>query len=192
MGWNLTRAGDVFGREIAARVKRDREAETLLAQTQKVTVTPLVYLDKAEMIEGTFGPFHPMVPAVVPFYVALFLKYALVCVIHPPEWLSVKYLKNAVEQEKELPDEFGEIEMYLFENAEACLTHCTILEDISEIRILIKELKELRMAKLLKGLEYIDTPIIGTNHLTFFEFRKIKEYILPHLEIEKIKDHPGV
>lgn len=194
MGLNLTRSGDGFGQRIDQRIGRDRETEQLLAQSQRVTITPQVHLAQAELIEGVFGPFHPMVPVVVPLYAALFLKRALVCTIHPPEWLSVQYLRHAVEQEEELPEEFGQIEMYLFENAELCLEHCAILEDISELRMLLKTLKELRMKKLLKGLEYIDTPIIGTNHLTFFEFRRIKEYLLPHLEIQKIgeqADKPG-
>ncbi|KAI5184362.1 GINS complex subunit 2 [Nematocida homosporus] len=186
MGFSLLRNGLVLGGEGHEwRLSREREAEMMLAQGQLVTVVPLVGIERFELIEGPIGPLVPMAPAQVPLYAALLLKHSGQCVIQAPEWLSLSYLKRAVEREEELKDEFTETDMYLFENASVCLENCEIIEDIAEIRIQLKKLREVRMQKLLKGIEYIDTPIIGTNNLTFFEFRKIKEYLLPHLEIQK-------
>lgn len=185
MGYNLSRIGDRFGENAERRIETEKEAEILLAQGQRIIITPLVQLDKIELMEEELGPFHPMVPIAVPLYVALLLKHSYYCTIQPPEYLSIKYLQNAIEEEEFSREEFSSIDMYIFENAYICLENCEIVEDISEIRMLIEKLKEVRLRKLLKGVEYIDTPVIGTNNLTFFEFRKIKEYILPHMEIQR-------
>lgn len=185
MGYNLSRIGDRFGDTSKQRIEREKEAEILLAQGQRVIVNPLIHIEQIELMESTLGPFYPMVPTAVPLYAALLLKHANCCTIYPPEYLSIRYLQRAIQEEEFSHEEFSAIDMYIFENAYACLENCEIVEDISEIRILLEKLKEIRLKKLLKGIEYIDTPVIGTNNLTFFEFRKIKEYILPHMEIQK-------
>ncbi|KAI5190086.1 GINS complex subunit 2 [Nematocida minor] len=185
MAHGLLRSSDDLNGNIDKRIKREREAEIMLAQSERVTIVPRVHMDKLEMASGTFGPFFPMAPASVPLYVALFLRHSLLCSIQAPEWLSIGYLQRAIENEEISLDEFSPINMYIFENAEVSLESCDITENISEIKILIKKLKEIRLKKLLKGIEYIDTSVIGMNNLTFYEFRKIKEYIIPHLEIQK-------
>ncbi|KAI5171333.1 GINS complex subunit 2 [Nematocida sp. LUAm3] len=165
--------------------ERKKAAESILAQVQRVTIIPVVEIERIELIEGVIGPFFPMVPGSVPLYAAVLLKESMACSIHPPNWLSISYLKRAIEREEELIDEFSSIEMYLFDNAYICLEHCAVIEDTSEIRVLLKQLEEIRINKLLKGIEYIDTFLIGTNNLTFHEFRRIKEYLLPHMTTQR-------
>ncbi|OAG29808.1 GINS complex subunit 2 [Nematocida sp. ERTm5] len=185
MAYGLLRSSDEMVGSAEKRIKRERTAEAMLAQSERVIIVPLVSIDKLEMAIGTFGPFFPMTPATVPLYVALFLRHSLLCTIQPPDWLSIKYLQKTIDLEETSPDEFAPVSMYIFDNAETCLDSCDITENIGEIKILIKKLKELRIKKLLKGVEFIDTPVIGMNNLTFYEFRKIKEYILPHMAIQR-------
>ncbi|OAG29424.1 GINS complex subunit 2 [Nematocida displodere] len=185
---NLSRAAESFAQNITGRVRREREGEMLLAQRQRVLITPLVSIGRLEMIEGSFGPFSPMVPATVPLYIALLLKHSSLCTVHLPDYLSTACLKRAVEKEEETEDEFGSIDMYTFENANVCLESCDSVESVSEIRVLLERLKEVRMNKLLKGFKDIDTSIIGVNRLTFYEFRRIKEYLIPHLQISRRLD----
>lgn len=190
MPHGLLRSSDDLTGNIEERIKRERDAEKMLAQSERITIIPLVSMEKLEMAAGVFGPFSPMAPATVPLYVALFLRHALQCTIQPPEWLSIRYLQRAIENEEVAPEEFTPINMYIFENADVCLEICDITENISELKILLKRLKEVRLKKLLRGVEFIDTPVIGMNNLTFYEFRKIKEYIIPHLNIQKILNRP--
>lgn len=171
--------------EWAERNKREKAAESILAQMQRVVITPLMEIESIHLIEGEIGPFFPMVPGSAPLYLAVLLKESMRCTIHPPDWLSISYLKRAIEREEELIEEFSAVDMYLFDNASVCLEHCEVPEDISEIKVLLRHLQEIRMNKLLKGVEYIDTFLIGTNNLTFHEFRRIKEYLLPHMAIQK-------
>jgi len=185
MPHGLALIGDVFGSSSERRIRRESEANALLAQSQQIGVAPLVKIEQIDLMEGSFGPFSPMVPAKVPLYVALMLKHSYLCEIETPEWLSTEYLKKAITREEESAEDLSEIEMYMFDNYEACLSSCELVESVSDIRVLVERLREIRMKKLLKGFEYIDTPIIGIKNITFFEFRKIKEYILPHLEIQK-------
>lgn len=185
MSDGLLRSSDDINGNISKRIVREREAEAMLAQSERVTIIPQVRMDQLEMASGSFGPFFPMAPASVPLYVAIFLRHSLLCTIQAPEWLSIGYLERSIEREEISPDEFTEIHMHIFENAEVCLEICDIAENISEIKILLRRLTEIRLKKLLKGIEYIDTPVIGMNNLTFYEFRRIKEYIIPHLQIQK-------
>lgn len=181
----LLRRSDDINRTAEGRIRREKEAEIMIAQSERVIIIPYVQMDKLEMASGTFGPFSPMAPATVPLYVAIFLRHSRLCTIQAPEWLTVGYLQRSIEREKISQDEFTEIDMYIFENAEVCIEACDITDSIAEIRILLKQLEEIRLKKLLKGVEYIDTPMIGMNNLTFYEFRRIKEYIIPHLQIQK-------
>ncbi|KAH9386177.1 GINS complex subunit 2 [Nematocida major] len=185
MSLGLLRSSDDLHGNAEFRIQREREAERMIAQGEMVTIIPAVHMEKLEMAVGTFGPFSPMAPCMVPLYVALFLRHSLLCTIQAPEWLSVQYLQRAIEREEETTGEFGAISMHLFENAETCLEACDVRENVSEVRILLKRLGEMRMKKLLKGVEYIDTPVIGMNNLTLYEFRRIKEYITPHLSMQK-------
>ncbi|KAI5180362.1 GINS complex subunit 2 [Nematocida sp. AWRm80] len=181
----LSRFTDSFTGDASIRIRREKEANSMLAQQESITIIPIVSMSQLNMASGTYGPFYPMIPATVPLYIALFLKHSRQCTIQAPEWLSVKYLREILSREEESPEEFTPINMYLFDNAYICLTNCDISDNTSEIRLLLSQLKEIRLKKLLKGIQYIDTPTIGTNNLTFYEFRKIKEYLLPHLEIQK-------
>ncbi|EHY66495.1 GINS complex subunit 2 [Nematocida ausubeli] len=186
MAYGLLRSSDEITGNTEQRISREREAERMLAQSERVIIIPLVGMDKLEMAVGSFGPFFPMAPVSVPLYVALFLKHSLLCTIQPPEWLGVRYLQRAVEREEISVEEFSHISMYIFENAEVCLESCDITESVGEIKMLIKQLKEIRLKKLLKGIEFIDTSVIGMNNLTFYEFRKIKEYLIPHISMQKL------
>lgn len=42
---------------------------------------------------GTFGPFKPHRPAVVPLWLALDLKRRNLCDVYPPDWLTTAQLQ---------------------------------------------------------------------------------------------------
>lgn len=174
------------GLEEEREIARAKEADSMLAQMQKVIITPLLQIDALELIEGKYGPFKPMVPASIPLYVALFFKRIRLCTIHAPAWIEAGHLKNLVEKEEEATEDFVEVDKYLFDNAEIFLEHCEGLRDVPEIRLQLKQLEEARMRKLLKGVKEIDSDILSVPNLTFYEFRRIKEYLLPHLGMRKL------
>lgn len=185
MSGNLSRDGTRDPEE-EREIARSKEADSMLAQMQKVIITPLLEIEALELMEGKYGPFKPMIPASVPLYVALFFKRTRLCTIQAPAWIEVGHLKNLVEKEEEATEDFVEVDKYLFDNAEIFLEHCEGLREVPEIRLQLKQLEEARMRKLLRGMKEIDSDILSVPNLTFYEFRRIKEYLLPHLEMRKI------
>lgn len=161
------------------------EADALLAQHKTVTIVPLCRIGRLSLVEGAFGEFDPLVPADVPLYVALLLKSSSLCTIRPPEWLSVAHLAGVLDREIEVEDEYQPLDMYIFENAEIYLAHCDTVESITELRLLLKKIREARLAKTLRGCEAVDSRVINISNMTFYEFRQIKEYLLPHMQMQR-------
>ncbi|EED43008.1 hypothetical protein EBI_27590, partial [Enterocytozoon bieneusi H348] len=82
------------------------------------------------------------------------------------------YIENFIEKEIEMPDSFCELPEYFFEIAKI-LKICE-----SEI----EKLKEVRRAKIWKGLRELDGKAIYVKNLTRWEFNQIKGFIVPTLK----------
>ncbi|EED41482.1 hypothetical protein EBI_27050, partial [Enterocytozoon bieneusi H348] len=106
----------------------------------------------------------------MPLYMAVHLQKRNLLRIVPPR--EYAYIENFIEKEIEMPDSFCELPEYFFEIAKI-LKICE-----SEI----EKLKEVRRAKIWKGLRELDGKAIYVKNLTRWEFNQIKGFIVPTLK----------
>ena len=59
-----------------------------LAEDTEVQVIPEFTSDAIRLLSGSYGPFQPSYPTLVPLWVALLLKHRRRCRIVPPDWLT--------------------------------------------------------------------------------------------------------
>lgn len=102
----------------------------------------------------------------MPLYMAVHLQKRNLLRIVPPR--EYAYIENFIEKEIEMPDSFCELPEYFFEIAKI-LKICE-----SEI----EKLKEVRRAKIWKGLRELDGKAIYVKNLTRWEFNQIKGFIV--------------
>jgi GINS complex subunit 2 len=60
-----------------------------IAQDEPITILPTFQSDEMEFVSGTFGPFEPLVPVVVPLWLGVTLRKNKMCKISPPSWMSL-------------------------------------------------------------------------------------------------------
>lgn len=91
-----------------------------LAETSLIEINPNFKKEELKLICGTYGPFRPMKPVLVPLWLAVQFKKNKKCTILPPTWMDKDFLANKAEMEKnndylqELPYYFFEISQILF------------------------------------------------------------------------------
>ncbi|XP_065674862.1 DNA replication complex GINS protein PSF2 [Hydra vulgaris] len=156
-----------------------------LAEHSMVSVLPNFKENKFNILTGDFGPFNPGLPVEVPIWMAIDLKLRNKCRINPPAWLDVDKLQEFKENESnelvftEPPSKhYMEISSMLLRTAP---------EDIpkaDEVRRLIKDIWDVRMAKLRKS---VDQMILSQethaeiNNLTWMEMSQVRNLLLPAL-----------
>lgn len=154
-----------------------------LAEHEKITIVPNFSLNLPNAmltcVEGTYGPFRPNIPVVVPLYLALALFRRGKCRIQPPEWMSQDKLKSVLEEERTIPQYFQPVPQYYVEVAKVLLTEARAIfgsnTDVHEITDLIEELKKVRNSKILDGLRKVSGPItVKLNNLSASESNKIR------------------
>ncbi len=67
-------------------------------------------------LQGNFGPFEEKIEVKVPLWLAISLKQKEKCTIVVPDWLTVQYLREKVDEEKKSA-EFQELHFHYIEVA---------------------------------------------------------------------------
>ena len=121
--------------------------------------------DKFMFICGTYGPFRPSRPVLVPLWLAVYLKQRNKCDIQVPSWLDIEFLKRvrAEERTQEFLKKFTEvIPYYYYEIGRLLLSECkNDFTKPQEVMSILEDIKEIRKEKLLRNMREIDpdTPI---------------------------------
>lgn len=135
------------------------------------------------LVSGDFGPFRAGFPLHVPLWLAIHLRKQGKCHIVPPHWMDVDILTEKKEQEKndryftKMPSEHYMVEAKLIFSVAA--------EDVphsEEIRTIIKDIYDIRMAKLRTAVDYIvsgEDEYSRLDNLTMMETQSVRP-ILPH------------
>jgi len=152
-----------------------------LAEKELITVVPNFSLDKIYLIAGDLGPFNPSLPIDVPLWLALNLKQRQKCHVQPPEWMCVEKLEEKKTEELEAPfftpmpnRHYMEVTQLLLKYAINDIPHA------DEIRTLVKDIWDLRMAKLRSSIDTFtksDSTHAKLNHLTLLELNTVRPFL---------------
>ncbi|CAG0879285.1 unnamed protein product [Cyprideis torosa] len=125
-----------------------------LAEREIVKVVPNFAHPVLHLVAGDFGPFAPGIPTRVPLWLAVNLKQRSKATLLPPDWMTIEQLEEFKTKEKEskffapVPCEhFLEVSRLLLTTGQADIP------DAAEIKTLIKDIWDLRTAKLRTSVD---------------------------------------
>ncbi|WWC66362.1 DNA replication complex GINS protein PSF2 [Kwoniella pini CBS 10737] len=160
---------------------------TFLAEEETIDIVPLFSMTRVRLLSGIYGPFQPPSAAKVPLWLALSLKRKRKCRIVPPDWLGIDRLQNLLKEEREnaeafcsLPRRFIEISKVLLDVAPDDLIQPSLL------RSLLKDLREVRQAKIRIGLQsegVMRGSYLQVTNLTPLELTELKPFLVKAMSI---------
>ncbi|WRT64096.1 uncharacterized protein IL334_001025 [Kwoniella shivajii] len=160
---------------------------TFLAEEETVNIVPLFSMTKVRLLGGIYGPFVPPSATKVPLWLALSLKRKRKCRIVPPEWFSIDRIQALLKEEREnaesfclLPRRFIETSKVLLDVASDDLTQPSML------RSLLKDLREVRQAKIRIGLQsegVMRGTYLQVTNLTPLELSELKPFLVKAMGI---------
>lgn len=157
-----------------------------LAEKQLITIVPNFSENKLCLISGEFGPFNPSMHTQVPLWLAINLRQRHKCRIEPPQWLNVDTLTEKKREEQESPvftkmpsPHYMEVAMLVLNNAG---------EDVprsDEVRALVKDIWDLRIAKLRKSVNLMvlqQEVYAKLDNLTVMEINTVRSFLTKTLD----------
>ncbi|AFN83230.1 hypothetical protein EROM_061390 [Encephalitozoon romaleae SJ-2008] len=154
-----------------------------IAYEELVEVEPMTSIPELCLMDKTYPPMMPLDVVRIPLYAALLLKKSNMCKIRLPSYLQLESLKAIMDTEVEKIDEYSHIHPYFFPLAGELLECCYNTENIEESKVMIEKIREIRLAKTLKGIKCLDGRALNMNNITLFEFNEVKELILGSAEV---------
>ncbi|CAC5387347.1 DNA replication complex GINS protein PSF2-like [Mytilus californianus] len=157
-----------------------------LAEKEEISVVPNFTQDKIYLIGGDVGPFNAGLPVKVPLWMAINLKQGQKCRIIPPDWMDTERLQDKKQEETdskfftEMPSpHFMEITQLLLKCATDDIPHA------DEIRTLVKDIWDLRIAKLRSSIDTFlksDATHAKLNYLTLMELNTARPFLTKALD----------
>ncbi|CEQ42465.1 SPOSA6832_04275 [Sporobolomyces salmonicolor] len=145
----------------------------------EVEIVPLVRMGVVEGLDGpsvTYGPLTPPQKASVPLWLAVHLKKKRKCRIIAPGWMSVLYLEQILREEttqgdfSDLPRDYLEVSKVLLEVAS------DDLPAPDRLRLLLKDIREARQAKVREGLGAVNAVHLGMPNLSTLELSELRPF----------------
>ncbi|EIW72626.1 hypothetical protein TREMEDRAFT_26914 [Tremella mesenterica DSM 1558] len=128
---------------------------TFLAEEEEISIVPLFSMTRIRLLSGIYGSFQPPSSSKVPLWLAISLKRKRKCRIVPPIWLNEETLQTLLKNEKEKGEEFGRLPGRRFVEVSKVLLDVAP-DDLAQpalLRSLLKDLREVRQAKIRLGLQ---------------------------------------
>eukprot|EP00696_Hemimastix_kukwesjijk_P012350 gnl/Hemi2/25473_TR8568_c0_g1_i1.p1 gnl/Hemi2/25473_TR8568_c0_g1~~gnl/Hemi2/25473_TR8568_c0_g1_i1.p1 ORF type:complete len:219 (+),score=15.93 gnl/Hemi2/25473_TR8568_c0_g1_i1:139-795(+) len=124
-----------------------------LAEDELVSINPSFSSGPFTFIAGSFGPFNAGLPVDVPLWLAVALCKRGKCTISPPAWLSLEHLQQCKEEEFKNKSEFSHMVPFHYIEVASLLLDCSLvtMENVDQVRILIRDIQEVRAGKLRAG-----------------------------------------
>ncbi|WEL38899.1 GINS complex protein [Encephalitozoon hellem] len=154
-----------------------------IAYEELVEIEPTTSIPELCLMDRVYPPMVPLDIVKIPLYAALLLKKSNMCKIRLPLYLQLENLKAAVDTEVEKVDEYSHIHPYFFPLAKELLECCYNTENIEESKVMVEKIREIRLAKTLKGIKCLDGRALNMNNITLFEFNEVKELIIGSTEV---------
>lgn len=153
-----------------------KDTEALLADDKfcaletEVEVIPKFTSDApVDCIKGQFGPFQSSLQCTVPLWVALELDRLQQATVMLPEWMQEEELKRVRDEEAQ-SDRFSPVHEHYIEIAFAFLTQSRALSGDHVVKrntlLLLREIIELRRAKIVDGIKSLDLKQPEVQNLT--------------------------
>lgn len=149
-----------------------------IAGEETVEIVPSIRMAPIRLISGVYGPFRPPAKATVPLWVASNLKLKKKCHIVPPDWLTVEALQEYLVAEttenefSTLPFRYLEISKVLLDIASDDLMHP------DRIRLLLKDIREARQAKIRQGLPGVGGPVVNIPNVSAMEINEVRPFFI--------------
>ncbi|GAA6048065.1 hypothetical protein JCM3770_000174 [Rhodotorula araucariae] len=149
------------------------------ASEGEVEIVPSVRMNVVEGLDGrhlTYGPLIPPQKASVPLWLAVHLKKKRRCRIVAPAWLTVVELENILKLEQTQP-EFSELPRDYLEVSKVLLEVAS--DDVpspDRVRLLLKDIREARQAKVREGLGAINAVHLGMPNLSAIELAELRPF----------------
>ena len=88
------------------------------AENELIEIIPNFKGPKFSFMTGTFGPFKPSKPIVVPLWLAVYLKQRKKCIVQIPNWMNFDFLNRVKVEDRESQGVFSDcIPYHYFEMA---------------------------------------------------------------------------
>lgn len=116
----------------------------------------------------------------IPLWIALILKSQDKCNIVPPDWLTVAYLKSRYDEELAQPHRFSSLPWHWLETSKILLARASDdLSDLtSQLKLIIQDLREVRLVKSRKGLRELNESNIQLDGLSLLEINELRPFVL--------------
>ncbi|GFO34772.1 DNA replication complex gins protein psf2 [Plakobranchus ocellatus] len=152
-----------------------------LAEKEHVNIIPNFSQDTIFLISGDIGPFSAGLPVSVPLWLAVNLKQRQKCRVVPPDWMNLEVLQEKKQAEMDSRF-FTEMPSPFYIEITQLLLQCAT-DDIpraDEIRTLIKDIWDLRIAKLRSSIDVFiksEESHAKLNFLTLMEINTVREFL---------------
>ncbi|RXK36182.1 DNA replication complex GINS protein PSF2 [Tremella mesenterica] len=156
---------------------------TFLAEEEEISIVPLFSMTRIRLLSGIYGSFQPPSSSKVPLWLAISLKRKRKCRIVPPIWLNVETLQTLLKNEKERGEEFGRLPGRRFVEVSKVLLDVAP-DDLAQpalLRSLLKDLREVRQAKIRLGLQsegVMQGSYLQVTNLTPIELTELKPFLV--------------
>ncbi|XP_031779005.1 probable DNA replication complex GINS protein PSF2 [Nasonia vitripennis] len=158
-----------------------------LGEKQLVSIVPNFSFGVIHLISGSIGPFRAGLPVRVPIWIALSLKQQQKCRIVAQEWMDMEKLTEILEEEKQSKLFTRMPNNHFMDEAQMLLTAAPDdIPDVDNIRTIIKDIWDLRMAKLRSsviGFVKNEGTYAKLDHLTAMEINSIRSLLPDALDI---------
>ncbi|GAA95490.1 uncharacterized protein L969DRAFT_92622 [Mixia osmundae IAM 14324] len=138
--------------------------------------TPFRLTGKLNGKSRTVGPFEPPRRARIPLWLAVTLKRKRKCRIVAPPWMLLEKLEELLREDttslgfSALPFCYMEISRVLLEVAS------DDIPDAARIRMILKDLREVRQSKTRRGVEAINTTHLEMTNISQLELNEIRPF----------------
>ncbi|WWC58592.1 uncharacterized protein I303_101135 [Kwoniella dejecticola CBS 10117] len=160
---------------------------TFLAEEETIDIVPLFSMTRVRLLSGIYGPFQPPSAAQVPLWLALSLKRKRKCRIVPPDWLGIDRLQTLLKEERENAESFCSLPRRFIETSKVLLDVAPDdLMQPSTLRSLLKDLREVRQAKIRIGLQsegVMRGSYLQVTNLTPLELTELKPFLVKAMGI---------
>ncbi|KAI0321936.1 hypothetical protein OF83DRAFT_1167966 [Amylostereum chailletii] len=173
----------------------------LIASEETIEIVPLISMERIAFIsvrryvffvvaiavkaseQGAYGPLRPPNKTKIPLWMAMNLKLKKKCHVVPPEWLDADYLQERLAHETGAPN-FSELPLRFAEIAKVLLDVASDdIQNPDRVRSLLKDIREVRQAKIRDGLKEIDHSELTLINICSMEVNEIRPFYTRAMDV---------
>ncbi|ODV98531.1 hypothetical protein PACTADRAFT_24940, partial [Pachysolen tannophilus NRRL Y-2460] len=151
-----------------------------IAENEPIKILPRYTMEGFQLIGTRLPPLKAMKREEIPLWLALILKSQDRCNIITPDWLTVKNLHKAYEEEVEFPTKFSNLPWHWIEISKMLLDKASddLVDPPHQLRSLIQDLLEVRLTKTRQGIKELNVSYIQLDNLSMTEISTLKPFCI--------------